>query len=319
MHIPDHFLSLPVAAASGAIAATTLGFSFWRTPRSLPAARVPLLGLSAAFIFAAQLINFPIATGVSGHLLGGTLAGILLGPSAAMVALSAVLLLQCLMFADGGVSALGANILNLAILAPLAGYATWRLFSSLLPGRAGSLASAAVAAWLSTMVAAAACAGQIVLSGRAPAAAAFPAMLGVHALVGIGEAAITALVLSAMWMARPELASEAGPVLTSKTSVVFYGSACAVALAVFVSPFACPWPDGLEHVAAERLGLVMDAERPVLSAYLADYRFPGLSNEYVSTAFAGAAGVLALFVVARVLARAFARTAEPATEGKSES
>jgi len=308
MHIPDKFLNPAVALSAAAFAAGTLSYACFRAKRVLPAHQVPLLGLSAAFIFASQMVNFPVASGTSGHLIGGTLAAVLLGPSAAMVAMAAVLVLQCFLFADGGVTALGANLLNMAILAPLTGYAVWRAFSRFLPGRAGLVASAAVAAWFSTVVAAGACAGQLALSGKIGAGLVFPAMLGVHAVIGLGEGTITALVLSAIWKARPELLRRDAPFSRRELApVVGYGMVCAAAISLFVAPFACPWPDGLEH-AAQRLGFAVEEGHPMLSSLLPDYQVPGISNPMVSTALAGVIGVTILFCAAWGVAKLLPRT-----------
>lgn len=311
MHIPDHFLNPSVALSCGILSLGALGYACFRAQRVLPAHHVPLLGLSAAFVFAAQIVNFPVASGVSGHLLGAAMVAVLLGPSAAMVALAAVLTLQCFLFADGGVSALGANLLNMAILAPLAGYGIWRLFTRLLPTRAGQLASAAAAAWFSTVLASAACAGQLALSGKVSAGLVFPAMLGVHALIGLGEAAITALVLSAIWKARPELLRpQASFSRRDLAPLLGYGLVCSAALALFVSPFACSWPDGLEHVA-RHLGFAVEPGRPILPSLLPDYHVPGVSNQILSTGLAGLLGVALLFCAAWATAKLLPRT--PAT------
>jgi cobalt/nickel transport system permease protein len=308
MHIPDRFLSAPVAGSAALLSAGAVALACWRARRALPAHHVPMLGLSAAFIFAAQMINFPVAGGTSGHLIGGTLAAVLLGPSAAIVAMVAVLIVQCLLFADGGVTALGANALNMAVLAPLAGYGAWRLLVLLLPGSGGRLAAAGGAAWLSTVLAAAMCGGQIALSGQAPAGLVLPAMVGVHALIGLGEAIITVMVLAAVWRARPAMLarSEAAGLGT----LVGYSAVVSVAVAVFVSPFACPWPDGLEHVA-EKLGLRMGDAPPLLGSWFSGYQAFGIENEGWSTAVAGAIGVGLLLAAAAAMNWWLARSARP--------
>src|SRR5512147_218372 len=137
MHIPDGFLDAKTALATGALAAAGLGLALRDARRSLPPRKVPLMGLSAAFIFAAQMLNFPVAGGTSGHLVGAVLASVLLGPSAAIVVMTAVLLIQCLLFADGGLLALGANLFNMAIVAVLGGHAVYRAVRRVLPDRRG--------------------------------------------------------------------------------------------------------------------------------------------------------------------------------------
>jgi cobalt/nickel transport system permease protein len=166
---------------------------------------VPLMGVMCAFIFAAQMLNFPVLGGTSGHLLGGVLAAVLLGPSAAAVVLASVLLVQCLIFQDGGLMALGANILNMAIMGTFGGYAVFWMIYRLRPTARGFRAAVAAAAWFSVMLASAACALELALSGTAQLATVLTAMAGVHAFIGIGEALITMLVVEFVVRARPDL------------------------------------------------------------------------------------------------------------------
>ena len=164
MHIPDGFLNGRTAGAAAVLSAAGLAVALRRVC-ALPRRRIPLMGLAAAFVFAAQMLNFPIGGGTSGHLIGGVLCAVLLGPSAAIVVISCVLIVQCFVFADGGVLALGANVFNMAIVSSVGGYFIFRAIFKLLPGRRGQLIAVAVASWLSTVVAAAVCAGQLALSG----------------------------------------------------------------------------------------------------------------------------------------------------------
>ena len=205
MHIPDGFLDVKTAVASGGLAVAGVGVALWQAQRTLPARRVPLLGVTAAFIFAAQLLNFPVAGGTSGHLVGGVLAAVLVGPSAAVIVLTAVILVQCFLFADGGVTALGANIFNMGLVNVVAGSAIYRILRRLVAGPRGLVLSAAFAGWCATVLAAVCCAGQLAWSGKVAWRLVFPAMAGVHMLIGIGEGAITALVLLAIVRVRPEL------------------------------------------------------------------------------------------------------------------
>ncbi len=304
MHLPDGFLDAKTAVAAGALAAAG-AWAALRFARRLPPRRVPFVGLTAAFVFAAQMLNFPVAGGTSGHLVGGVLAAVLLGPAAATVAMTSVVVLQCLLFADGGLSALGANVLNMAILAPWAGHGVYSLAARAAGGGPRArLFGAALGAWTSTVLAALSCAGMLALSGTAPAGAAFPAMAGVHVLIGLGEAAITALVLAAVARTRPDLLpwGESAPPAPRTREAVTYGLAVAIALSVFVAPFACPWPDGLEHVA-EALGFA-DRAAEAAPAPLPDYTVPGVGAEGVSTAIAGLAGTSAAFAATFLLARA---------------
>jgi cobalt/nickel transport system permease protein len=169
---------------------------------------VPLLGLAAAFLFAAQMVNFPVAGGTSGHLIGGVLVAALLGPSAAIVVLTTVLIVQCFLFADGGVLALGANVFNMGIVGAAGGYAIYRLVCLGLPGTRGQVAAVAFAGWCSTVLASVCCAGELAWSGTVAWPAGITAMAGVHMVIGIGEGLISALVFLAIQRMRPELASE---------------------------------------------------------------------------------------------------------------
>jgi cobalt/nickel transport system permease protein len=204
LHIPDGFLSPGVAAAAGLAAVAAVAHGLRVANVELDDSRVPLLGVVAAFVFATQMLNFPVAGGTSGHLLGATLAAVLLGPWLACLVLTVVLIVQCFAFADGGVSALGANILNMGVLgALLAGYLV--AAARRLRTRTAFLAAVGVVAWLAVMVGAAATAVQLAVSGTIPLDTVLPAMLGVHALIGVGEAIITVAAVSAVLAARPDL------------------------------------------------------------------------------------------------------------------
>ena len=304
MHIPDGFLDAKTAVAAGVLSAAGLGVALRQAHRHLPPRRVPLLGLAAAFVFAAQMLNFPVAGGTSGHLVGATLAAVLLGPGAAAIALTAVLIVQCFLFNDGGVTALGANVFNMAILGSFVGYGVYRLVRRFAPGQRGLILAAAFAGWCSTVVAAISCAGQLALSGTAPWSVSFPAMAGVHMLIGIGEGAITALVLLAIVRVRADLVDDAAPVAaTPLTAFIGFGLIAALGLALFVSPFACQWPDGLERVAAA-LGFEHRAvATPLLPAPIPDYAVPGISSAVAATALAGAIGTVLVFGLSLLLAR----------------
>jgi cobalt/nickel transport system permease protein len=206
MHIPDGFLDPRVAAATAIVSAAAVGYALRRADRELDDERVPLLGVTAAFIFAVQMLNFPVAGGTSGHLLGAGLAAILLGPWLACLVMAVVLTAQSLVFADGGVSALGANVLNMGVIGALTvGYLmVWA--RHLIPRtRAGFLAVVAGGAWLAVMAGAAATALELSISGTVPLGTVLPAMLGVHGLIGAGEAVITVAAVGAVLATRPDL------------------------------------------------------------------------------------------------------------------
>ena len=292
-------------AASAGLAVVGLGFALRRARQTLLPQRVPLLGLAAAFVFAAQMLNFPVAGGTSGHLLGGVLSAVLLGPSAAVVVMAAVVIVQCLMFADGGVLALGANLLNMAILGPVGGYAVYRLVRRLAPGTRGMILAAAFAAWCSVVLAAVSCAGQLALSRVAPWSLVFSAMTHIHMVIGVGEGMITGLILTAILRMRPELlepATKPSP-RSGYGELVVYGLLIAGSLALFVAPFASPWPDGLEKVAAT-LGFASRATAHSAGmAPFPEYRLPGGQSPVWVTAWIGAIGTGVAFGLAWLLAR----------------
>lgn len=303
MHIPDGILDGKTLAVAGALAGGGVGVALWQA-RRLPPSRVPLMGVSAAFVFAAQMLNFPVAGGTSGHLIGGVLAAVLLGPGAAVLVLSAVLIVQCLLFADGGLLALGANILNMAIIDSVGGYMIYAALKRLLPGRRGRIAAVAFAAWAGAVLAAAVCSGELVGSHVAPARVVFPAMLGIHMLIGIGEAAITAIVLLAVWSSRPQLIEPAtNQSITHKAGLaglLAYGLLIALALATFVSPFASKLPDGLDW-AAQRMGFADKAA--ARAAPISNYQTPHVSNLTLATGLAGLIGTVVVFALCLALAR----------------
>ena len=304
MHIPDGFLDSKTAVATGVLAATGLSVALRQARVHLPPRRVPLLGLAAAFVFAAQMINFPVAGGTSGHLVGGVLAAVLLGPSPAVVVVSAVLIVQCLMFADGGLSALGANILNMGVLGAVGGWAIYFAVSRVVKGLFGCVLAAAFAAWCSTVLGSIACAGELAVSRTVGWTVVLPAMAGIHMFIGVGEGFITALVLVAIARARPELLQPQAPVASTRSygAVLIYGGLIALGLALFASPFASSWPDGLERTA-EALGFREKAANPLLPAPLPDYEMPGMHWSVLSTSLAGGVGTIVVFVLAWLLAR----------------
>jgi len=318
MHIPDGFIDGKTAATTVLLSAVGVGLALRQVRQRLPPRRVPLLGLAAAFLFAAQMVNFPVAGGTSGHLLGGVLAAALLGPSAAIVVLTTVLIVQCFLFADGGVLALGANIFNMAIVGGGGGYVIYHTVCRWLPGTRGQVAAAAFAGWCATVLAAVSCAGELAWSGTVAWGPAFTAMASVHMVIGIGEGVISALVLLAVDRVRPDLVSEAGeelgrggtrPYRGGWGEVVGYGLLAVLGLALFVAPVACSWPDGLESVAV-KLGFEHKAVAQAVPAPAADYRVPGVHWAAGATAAAGAAGTVIVFGLALLLARSLVRNRE---------
>lgn len=208
MHLPDGLLvhGTAVTAAATAVSVAACGAALARARHTLGERQVPLLGVTAAFVFAAQMLNFPVAAGASGHFLGAALAAILLGPLTALLVMAVVLVIQCLLLGDGGVTALGCNILNMGLVGGGLGYAAFRaLLAALGGGRRALLAATAAASWLSLVLAAAACAVELALTGTVPLRVGLPAMTGIHALIGIGEAVITTAAVSLILSVRPDL------------------------------------------------------------------------------------------------------------------
>jgi cobalt/nickel transport system permease protein len=206
LHIPDGFLSAPVSALFWALTIAIVAVAVRRTNETLEERTVPLMGVMAAFIFAAQMMNFPVAGGTSGHLLGGALAAIVLGPWAAVIVMASVIGVQALVFQDGGLAVMGANIFNMGILTAFVGYAFYRGIA-LVGGqqRPFLLAGTAVAAWSSVMLAALLTSAELALSGTSPWSTALPAMMGVHVFIGIGEALISVGAVAFILAARPDL------------------------------------------------------------------------------------------------------------------
>ena len=208
MHIPDGFINAPASLAAGAVAAGGVGVSLRRAARTLQDRQAPLAGLVAAYIFAVQMLNFPVAAGTSGHLLGGALAAILVGPWAGALCVAVVLGVQALLFADGGLSALGLNVINMSLVTACGGYAVFLLLRRALPATKASVTAAAgVAAGISVVLASLAFVVEYAVGGNggAPLGTVFAAMVGVHTLIGIGEGVITALTVGAVLGVRPDL------------------------------------------------------------------------------------------------------------------
>jgi cobalt/nickel transport system permease protein len=208
MHIPDGFINATTSLGAGAVAAAGVGVSLRRAAQTLQERQAPLAGLVAAYIFAVQMLNFPVAAGTSGHLLGGVLAAVLVGPWAGAVCMAVVLVVQALLFADGGLTALGLNVANMAVVGVFGGWAVFGLLRRALPAtRTSVVVASGIAAGLSVVLAAAAFVVEYALGGAggAPVATVLVAMVGVHALIGIGEGVITALTVGAVLGARPDL------------------------------------------------------------------------------------------------------------------
>jgi cobalt/nickel transport system permease protein len=299
MHIPDGFLSIVVSIICWLITISVLGVAISRTNKSLGERQVPLMGVMAAFIFAAQMINFPVAGGTSGHLLGGALAAITLGPWAGMLVMTAVIAVQGLLFQDGGLLVMGANILNMGLLTAAIGYGLYR--SVLGTNQRTRLAGAGVAAWLSVMTGALATSLQLWLSGTTQLGIVIPAMLGVHALIGLGEALITVAALAFIFRSRPDLLDEKSASAQGSRGWILAGLLIALAV-VLLSPLASADPDGLERVAIN-MGFINTSQSAPYEI-IPDYTLPFLGQTPLSTIAAGAVGVLVVLGIAFLIGRA---------------
>jgi cobalt/nickel transport system permease protein len=219
MHVPDGFLDVPTSVATGVVAAAAVGVALRGARRELDDRTAPLAGLVATFVFAAQMINFPVGAGTSGHLMGGALAAVLVGPWTGILCVSVVLLVQSLLFADGGITALGTNIVLIGVVGVLVGTLVLRGLQAVLPKRVGLVAPlAAVAALLSVPVAALAFVGLYAVGGAAPVPLddLAAAMLGWHTLIGVGEAVITGLMVGSIVAVRPDLVHGARRALAAR-------------------------------------------------------------------------------------------------------
>lgn len=265
---------------------------------------VPFAGLTAAFIFALQMLNFPVAAGTSGHLLGGALAAVLLGPAMGVTVVAVVVIVQALLFADGGVIALGLNVLNMAVITVLVAWPLFRGLARVLPRRrSGVLVATMFVAWISVVASSIGFVIEYVLGGQGGVSPSlvFGAMVGVHALIGIGEGLISAAVVGAVLAVRPDLvvgidelgidtATDSTPSRTAVGGFVIAGMVAAAALVIFVAPFANPNPDGLERVA-EDTGFITTAQDHPVGGPLADYGLAGVDNPWVATALSGLIGI----------------------------
>jgi cobalt/nickel transport system permease protein len=298
MHIPDGFLSLLISAIFWVMTIALDGLAISRTNRSLGERQVPLMGIMAAFIFAAQMINFPVAGGTSGHLLGGALAAITLGPWAGMLVMTAVIAVQALLFQDGGLVVMGANIFNMGLLTAMVGYGLYRSVSG--ANRTTKLAVAGVAAWLSVMTGALFTSLELWLSGTVNLEVVVPAMLGVHALIGLGEALITVAALAFILRARPDILGEGSASAQGGRGWVVAGVIISL-IVVLLSPLASSDPDGLERVAGD-LGFLSTGQSAPYEI-IPDYTVPFLGETPLSTIAAGAIGVLVLVGLLYALGR----------------
>ncbi|MGW9417283.1 energy-coupling factor ABC transporter permease [Cellulosimicrobium funkei] len=300
MHVPDHFLDDPTSATTAVVSLAAVGYAAYRAREDLTPRRVALTAATTGFVFAVQMLNYPVAAGTSGHLMGGALAAALVGPWLGVLSVTAVLLVQALVFADGGLTALGTNVLLMAVVGTLVGWAVTRGVLRATRGR-GAVAAAGAGALVSVPVSAAVFAGLFAVGGTVPAPVGelVGQMLGVHLLVGLGEALITAGVVGLVLAGAPGVAAvedrrapalaPSAPLAAVRRAVLALGTGALLA-AVVVSSFAAATPDGLE-ATAESVGFA-DAARDhaFAGAPLADYG-------EVGGIFVGVAGLVGVALV----------------------
>ncbi|WP_445280418.1 energy-coupling factor ABC transporter permease [Streptomyces sp. DSM 118148] len=318
MHVPDGFINAPVSAVTGVVAAGAIAVSLRGARRELDERTAPLAGLVAAFIFAVQMLNFPVAAGTSGHLLGGALAAILVGPFTGVLCVSVVLLMQGVLFADGGLTALGVNITDMAIVTTVVAYAVFRGLLAVLPRKRRSVTVASfVAALVSVPAAAVAFTLMYAVGGTTDVSIGkvATAMIGVHLLIGLGEAVITALTVGAVIAVRPDLVhgarglrqrlrlrvngelvdapAPAAPVAAraSRRTLWLTGLVTSLVLAGFVSFYASANPDGLEKVAHDQGIDKKTGKHASSDSPLADYGVKDVSDARLSGGLAGVIGV----------------------------
>ncbi|HET6857303.1 MAG TPA: energy-coupling factor ABC transporter permease [Streptomyces sp.] len=319
MHVPDGFINLPVSAVAGVAAAGAVAVSLRGARRELDERTAPLAGLVAAFIFAVQMLNFPVAAGTSGHLLGGALAAILVGPFTGVLCVSVVLLMQGILFADGGLTALGVNITVMGVVTVVVAYGLFRGLVKVLPRHRSSVTVASFVAALVSVPAAAAAFTLIYAIGGTtdiPVGRVLTAMVGVHVLIGIGEALITAATVGAVIAVRPDLVhgarglaaplkllvggklvdaapeSAPAPVAARSTRGVWVaGLVSALVLAGGVSFYASASPDGLEKVAADHGIDKKTEDHSTADSPLADYGVKDIADPRISGGVAGVIGV----------------------------
>ncbi|WP_214107961.1 energy-coupling factor ABC transporter permease [Acrocarpospora catenulata] len=325
MHVPDGFFTVALSVAGAAVAAGGIAVCLRGARRELDERMAPMAGLVAAFVFAAQMLNFPVGAGTSGHLLGGALAAILVGPYTGFLCVAVVIAVQALFFADGGLTALGINITLMGLVTVLMGYGTFRAAGAILPrSRTGIGVAAFVGAAVSVPASALVFTAMYAIGGTSsidPLKVAL-AMGGVHVIIGLGEGAITALTVTTVLAVRPDLvygarglirraqlrtaSGEPVPVAQHRTGraetskarpFLLGGVAAAAVLAGVVSFYASASPDGLERVASD-LGFLSQAkDHPLAGSPLADYSVEGVEDERLSAGLAGLLGVGASLLV----------------------
>ena len=297
MHVPDGFMNVTMSAATGVISFGTL-WAYIRSAKDLIADKfIALTGMMSALIFVLQMINFPIAAGTSGHLLGGALAVIVLGPRLGLICLSVVVIIQSLLFADGGLSALGVNVLNMAIVTSATSWFIVKYWIKFIGKNKTSIVSVSVLAGiLSVVFSSIAFTIQYAIGGTIsiPVGTVLLAMVTTHFIIGFGEGIITALIITLLIRVRPDLIYAYERSDENTTKVSFYGLFIILILLLsLITPFASSSPDGLESVA-EEFGFTQTDGIVLL---LDDYGISAVNNEFISTVLSALLGVTVLTIM----------------------
>lgn len=303
MHIPDGFVSgrVNTVTAVAAIAAIAIAVRKTKVEVKERPYLVPFIALISAFIFAAQMLNFPVAYGTSGHFLGSALACFLFGPWNAILIMSLVLVIQAVGFQDGGLTALGSNIFNMGIIGVGVSKIVMDIMAKVSRKKSTYILAAGIAGWLSVVSASIACALELAISGTSNINLVLPAMAGIHALIGIGEALITVAVLNIVIAARSDIITGLNieknkSILTGNIwKFILTGLVVSLILAGFLSPFASEYPDGLERVA-ENYGFIEKGKEIWNISIFPDYKVPLITQEGISTGLAGIFGTLIIFI-----------------------
>lgn len=292
MHIPDGMLSNATVAASGAASLGFVSYGVAWVRKHFDQRKVVLMAVTSALIFALQMLNFPVAGGTSGHFAGGALAAILLGPWAAGIVMTTVLLIQAIVFADGGILALGANVLNLAVIAPFVGWGIWKSLTALSDSRGLKVVAAFMAAWVSLFIAAVVAAVEIWISGNAQLGLILGTMGFWHAIIGIGEGIVTAGLVAYVLKVRPDVLDANAPNLHVSVRSLALGLAALALCAAGLSFLASSSPDGLEFIYFEQgVGTAFE-EVSLVSSPIPDYAIPGITNDALAGVLAGIVGVI---------------------------
>jgi cobalt/nickel transport system permease protein len=302
MHIPDGFLSAVVSIIFWFLSIVVISIALTKLNKNTDERKMPLIGMLGAAIFAAQMINFVVIGGTSGHLMGAAIAAILVGPWAAVLVMTTVVAVQAVIFQDGGLLVLGANIFNMGILGVAASYIVYKIITRLFKSKKWGIYLAGFsAAWFSIVLASVSVSLQLALSGTSPIRIVLPAMVGIHSLIGIGEGLITIGALTLVFAARPDILQPTRERFTPGAILAIIGFGLALGL-VLLSPMASTYPDGLEWVA-EQQGFLNAAREPVYQI-IPDYILPGISNEALATILAGILGITFVFIIGLILAYA---------------